>query len=72
VHVFEKIEKLEDAFALAQAADEYLIHALKAPSSKAIQKMLSVDNIWDSINQLQRFPELAKATCEEVMNYNFP
>jgi hypothetical protein len=62
----EKIETLEDAIALAQAADEYLLQPLSATCAKHIEKMLNMENIWNILQQLNKIPNLAKAACGKV------
>jgi hypothetical protein len=67
VFSLEKIETLEDAIELALAADEYLLQPLREICAKLIEEMMNMENIWNTLQQLNMIPDLAKAACGEVL-----
>jgi hypothetical protein len=62
----EDIKSLDDAILLAQAIDEYLLTPLHAYCNDNVKKMLSLDNIWDTINQHHEIPDFVQGALKEV------
>jgi hypothetical protein len=59
------IRKIEDAVALALAADEFLIEPLKNMCALYIEKLVKVDQVWNVLNAISHRPELSEK-CKKV------
>jgi hypothetical protein len=67
----EKIESLQDAILLEIVAAKYQLNALTVVVALAIRRMLSVDNVWNTLNQLCKHNVLADDSCGKVfLNYS--
>jgi len=69
VQSLEKIPKLEDAISTALAADEYLLEALRGLCCLEIERMVTVENVWHTLNSTCLVPKVASACCN-VTNRN--
>jgi len=56
---------LEDAVALALAADEFLLVSLKAFCVSEIKRLVTVETVWNTLNSIVRIQDLPDA-CMEV------
>jgi len=56
---------LEEAVALALAADEFLLVPLKNFCFSEIKRMVTVETVWNTLNLVVRIPDLPDA-CAEV------
>jgi len=56
---------LEDAVALALAADEFLLVPLKGFCASEIKRLVTVETVWNTLNSLVRIHDLPEA-CAEV------
>jgi hypothetical protein len=61
----EGISRIEDAVALALAADEYLIEPLKSMCALLIEKLVKVDHVWNVLNAVSHSPDLSEK-CKKV------
>jgi len=61
---------LEDIVALALAADEFLLLPLKRFCVSEIKRLLTVDNVWNTLNLMVQIPDLADV-CAEVKATKF-
>jgi len=66
----DKISTVEDAVSLALAANEYLLEPLKTYCALKIEKMVTVNNVWLTLNSTCLIPKVA-AACSKVIMYNF-
>jgi len=65
VHALEKASTVEDAVALALAADEFLLDILKSFCASEIKRLVTVETVWNTLNSIVRIPDLPDA-CTEV------
>jgi len=65
VHHLDEISNVEDAVLLALAAEEFLLEPLKTFSCLEIERMVTVENVWRTLNSTCLIPKLA-ATCSKV------
>jgi hypothetical protein len=56
----------DDTIDLTLAADEFLLEPLKKFCIKEIEELLSVKNVWTTLNRLHHIPDVAEA-CKKVM-----
>jgi len=56
---------LEDAVALALAADEFLLAPLKGFCASEIKRLVTVETVWNTLNLIVRIEDLPDA-CAEV------
>jgi len=56
---------LEDAVALALAADEFLLNLLKDFCASEINRLVTVETVWTTLNSIVRIPDLPEA-CSQV------
>jgi len=61
----EEVLTLEDAVALALAADELLLDPLKDFCASVIKTLVTVETVWKTLNLVVRIPNLPDA-CSNV------
>jgi len=64
----EEMKTVEDAVALGLAADEFLLESLRSFCASEIKRLVTVENVWSTLNSAVLIPALADA-CSEV-NYS--
>jgi len=57
---------VEDAVLLALAADEFLLEPLQTFCALEIERMVTAENVWPTLNSTYRIPKLA-AACSTVI-----
>jgi len=57
---------LEDAVLLARAADEFLLEPLQKFCALEIERMVTVENVWPTLNSISHIPKVAVA-CFKVI-----
>jgi len=65
VHHLDEISNVEDAVLLALAADEILLEPLRTIASLEIEKMVTVENVWPTLNSTCLVLQVASA-CTKV------
>jgi len=65
VSKLDKISALEDAVSLSFAADEYLLEPLKTFCAAEIERLVTVENVWPTLNFICLIPKVA-AACSKV------
>jgi len=70
VHKVEKISKLEDLISLALAADLFLLEPLKNFCHSEIEKMVTVKNVWSTLNATCIVPKVAAACFKVIYTFN--
>jgi len=68
VHCLEEISNLKDTILLGLAADEFLMEPLKNFCASEIERMVTVETVWQTLNSTCLAPKLA-AACSKVINY---
>jgi len=66
VNKVEKISNLEDAVSLALAANKFLIEPLQTFCRSEIERMVTVENVWQTLNSIIYFPKIA-SFCSKVI-----
>jgi len=61
----DEISNLEDAVLLAIAADEFLLEPLQTFCALEIERMVTVENVWSTLNAICHIPKVA-ASCIHV------
>jgi len=62
---FEPISNVEDAVLLGLAADEFLMEPLQTFCALEIERMVTVKNVWQTLNSICLVPKLAEG-CFKV------
>jgi len=62
--VVDKITNLEDFVSMALAADEFLLEPLMNYCVSEIRKLVTVENVWQTLNATCLVPKIAAACCE--------
>jgi len=61
----EEVSSVEDAAALALAADEFLLAPIKDFCASEIERLVTVETVWSTLNSIVRIQDLPNA-CSEV------
>jgi len=67
VHHLEEITHVEDVISLAFAADEFLLELLTQFCITELEKLVTLENVWPTLNSLSLLPKVA-AACSKVTN----
>jgi len=62
---------VEDAAALGLAAEEFMLKPIKSFCASEIKRMVTVENVWSTLNTTILHPTLADS-CTEVKFFLFP
>jgi len=65
LHTPDEMKTVEDAAALGLAADEFLLVSLRSFCVSEIKRLVTVENVWKTLNATVLIPALADA-CSEV------
>jgi len=65
VNKVEKLSNLEDAVSLALAADEFLLEPLQTFCGSEIERMVTVETVWQTLNSINHIPKVAEG-CVQV------
>jgi len=71
VHNLEELSKLEDAVLLGLAADEFLLEPLQTFCALEIERMVTVENVWQTLNSVCLIPKVAEGCIEVNMSLQF-
>jgi len=66
LHILDEIHSVEDAAALGLVADEFLLDSLRDFCVSKLKQLVTVENVWSTLNATVLVPALADA-CSEVL-----
>jgi len=61
----EEVSSVEDAVALAVAADEFRLTQIKDFCASEIERLVTVETVWSTLNSIVRIQDLPDA-CSQV------
>jgi len=71
VHNLDKTSSVEDAVLLALAAEEFLLEPLQIFCRSEIERMLTEENMWPTLNSIIHIPKIASACSKVIIIFRY-